>query len=66
MELLNLWDDRCIALSTGAMQVFPWSHGATPYYDLEDYVVSSAVSGPSLILVPRKENTCDSSESIPE
>ena len=40
-------------LDTGAYQVFSRSALGWKYYRLHDYVVSSAVSGPSLILVPR-------------
>jgi hypothetical protein len=40
-------------LETGALQVFNAMDARHGLYHLEDYVVSSAVSGPSWILVKR-------------
>ncbi len=37
----------------GAVQVFNRSEQGWKYYRLSDYVVTSAVSGPSIVLVPR-------------
>ncbi len=50
--LLSITNDSYRKLDSGAYQVF--CHAAKPYYRVADYVVTSAVSGPSLILVPRK------------
>lgn len=50
-ELLSETHDHHVTLKTGAIMVF--ARDGRQYYDLSDYVVSSAVSGPSLILVPR-------------
>ena len=38
----------------GAVQVFNRTEDSWRYYRLSDYVVSSAVSGPSIVLVPRE------------
>ena len=56
-EVLILVGDEAHFLDSGAVQVFPFNRGGRPYYNLEDYRVSSAVSGPSLILVPVDEDT---------
>ena len=56
-EVLILVGDEAHFLDSGAVQVFPFNRGGRPYYNLEDYRVSSAVSGPSLILVPIDEDT---------
>ncbi len=37
----------------GAVQVFNRTDQGWRYYRLSDYVVTSAVSGPSIVLVPR-------------
>lgn len=50
-EALN--GDPNIPLAGGAFQVFPRGNERR-YFDLSDYVVSSSVSGPSFILVPRR------------
>ena len=51
-DVLTLVGDEAHWLDSGAVQVFPFNRGGKPYYNLDDYRVSSAVSGPSLILVP--------------
>jgi len=43
-----------ITLKTSAVQVFTRKGAEYGLYHLEDYVVSSAVSGPSVILVKRE------------
>ena len=58
-EVLILVGDEAHFLDSGAVQVFPFNRGGRPYYNLEDYRVSSAVSGPSLILVPVDEEDSD-------
>ena len=45
-----------ITLKTGAIQAFTRCTNEWALYHLDDYVVSSAVSGPSVILVKRKES----------
>jgi len=50
-QILEATNDSIRRLDTGAVQVF--YHFTKPYYDCSDYAVSSAVSGPSLIMVPR-------------
>ena len=37
----------------GSVQVFPKDHFRSFFYNLTDYRVSSAVSGPSYVMVPR-------------
>ena len=58
-EVLILVGEEAHFLDSGAVQVFPFNRGGRPYYNLEDYRVSSAVSGPSLILVPVDEEDSD-------
>ena len=43
----------------GAVQVFNRSEQGWQYYRLSDYVVTSAVSGPSIVLVPREPSVLD-------
>lgn len=52
--VLEVTGDTCQPVGKDGLgrQVFP-RHGSRPYFRLSDYAVSSAVSGPSLILVPR-------------
>lgn len=50
-EVLKVTGDACTRLNNGCVQVF--IHFSRPYYDLSDYTVSSAVSGPSLMMVPK-------------
>ena len=55
-DILAATGDATVVLKTGAVQVFPriGKFGtAGRYYHLTDYVVSSAIGGPSLILAPR-------------
>ena len=49
-ELLAETNDCSIHAETGSVQVFNWSRDPR-YYRLSDFRVSSAVSGPSIILV---------------
>jgi hypothetical protein len=58
-DVLTLVGDEAHWLDSGSVQVFPFNRGGRPYYKLDDYRVSSAVSGPSLILVPRGEEDTD-------
>ena len=51
-EALSITGDNHQTLDSGAIQVF--SLGAKLYYFCADYAVSSAVSGPSLVMVPRE------------
>lgn len=50
-QTLEITNDGYRKLESGAYQVF--YSVAKSYFGLSDYVVTSAVSGPSLILVPR-------------
>ena len=53
-DLLSVTLDPWKRIGVSVFQVFPRGNGSG-YYRLSDYVVSSAVSGPSLILVPREK-----------
>lgn len=51
-EILALTNDYHITLPSGAVLVYCKGNGAK-YFRLIDYVVSSAVSGPALVMVRR-------------
>ena len=57
LQVLEETEDAVITLKGGAKQVFITNKTVRAYYELSDYIVSSMVSGPSLILVKRKEQT---------
>jgi hypothetical protein len=46
---------RALWNCTGAMLVFPQPEPDRRYWHLTDYAVSSALSGPSILLVPRAQ-----------
>ena len=48
------WSEQYGGNDSTAIQVVRPSDNGRMYYHLSDYVVSSAVSGPSLILIPRR------------
>lgn len=52
-ELLEMTQDHCHTFDSGAKQVRVNPGKNAAYFDLDDYVVSSCVSGPSLILIER-------------
>ena len=57
-QLLRDTGDYCHTFPSGAKQVFAKFGKEAVYYRLSDYLVSSRVSGPSMILVSKLTKKC--------
>ncbi len=53
-QLLMITDTQVVDLPSGAKQVFPVWSDRPKFFELADYQVSSAVSGPSFIMVEKR------------